>query len=184
VVTIMMNVVTTVSMVTLDALQLNRWARRFMQGPVRTCSYRFPPNLKLPRSFSPRLIRNRSHARSRLRRNPRSPFGAGFPVFFLVVRRHALSVAQAMIGSVILENDSSSAGGRHPTISSSPISICSNSISTSANSVESSPLRARTASLNRYLKYLLNRSRNLCFAGPLKRLADPFVSKPGAPSNF
>jgi hypothetical protein len=34
----MMNVVTTVPMVALDALQLNRWARRFMQGPVRTCS--------------------------------------------------------------------------------------------------------------------------------------------------
>jgi hypothetical protein len=81
-----MNVVTTVSMVTLDALQLNRWAQRFMQGPVRTCSYRFPPNLKLPRSFSPRLIRNRSHANATARPKPSRP-GRGFPLFLLLVLR-------------------------------------------------------------------------------------------------
>jgi hypothetical protein len=77
----MMNVVTTVSIVTLDSSSIDP-ARRFHAGAGTHLLLPLPTKSETPLTFSPLRIRNKSQAASRLLRNPRTPsLGSAFPVF-------------------------------------------------------------------------------------------------------
>ena len=82
VVTMMMNVVTMASMVTLNSTPAQSTCATLHAGAGTHLLLPLPTKSETPLTFSPLRIRNKSQAASRLLRNPRTPsLGSAFPVF-------------------------------------------------------------------------------------------------------